>query len=161
MWARERKGQKKKKKRAAVKDNGLDRDGKDERQTLDMKGAGWKERRWLAHADYSKYQNQDAVLIWKNWVPGIWEDKSMISFHFAKKNKQIKKHTHLNQSSCLPPLLSLSLFLSLISKWLWLYWIEQWLCIDLVSPLRTNVISALCLCDSEAGARLVVRQVGE
>ena len=36
----------------------------------------------------------------------------------------------------------LSLSALLISKRQWLHWIEQWLCIDLGCPLRTNVISA-------------------
>lgn len=60
-----------------------------------------------------------------------------------------------NHFSCLLPVF---LFLPFIKEQLRLYWIEQGLWIDAVSPLRINVISALC--DSQAGVGLAPRQVG-
>ncbi len=141
------------KKREPVIDNGVVGERQGGRQTLHMKGIRWKERGILAQSGYSKCQNQDAVLIKEKWSSQcVWssEDKSMIPLWQKKNTEQI--------------FFSLRLFLPLISEWPWLDWIEQSLCIDLVSPLRINVISALCLCGLRGRwwrARLAVRQVGE
>lgn len=148
------------KKRAMI-DNGLDGDRQDGGQTLHMKGIRWKESGRLAQSGYSKCHNQDAALI---NIEGKMEISVSQKTNLWYNSTLTEKNTEQIFTSILVSLFSVCLFPPLISEWLWLYRIERWLCIDLVSPLRINVISALCLCRLRGGwwrARLAVRQVGE
>lgn len=144
-------------KRGPVIDNRIDREGKDGRhfrwKELDeRKGGDWHSQTTVNAKIRMQY------IDWKeNGAPSISEDKSMTQFHFdEKKTKQ--KHRSL------PAFLSLSslsvfFFLSLASACDCIGLNSD--SIDPVSPLRTNVISALCLCVSDAGAGLAESQVGE
>lgn len=138
-----------------VIDNGIVGDKRNGGQTLQMKGkrkigtVGLQQmpKSWC-NIDQGGLELSVSVVLKRqiyNTTPLWW-----------KKNHA----TELYEFSCVS---FFCISLPLISRWLWLYCIERWLRIDLVSPLRTNVITALCLGELSGRwwrPRLAARQVG-
>lgn len=109
----------------------------------------------------SKRHKKDRCYVWKEHNESKGEWQSSLTVSTKKETTQQWQRTagalsiiRLNESIPLikPEQSSISalvriylisaLLLLLISKQLWLHWIEQWLCIDLFSPVRTDVIRA-------------------
>lgn len=103
----------------------------------------WRQRGWRTDTLYKKESKerlaQSGFHKWQNLGCGNDRGKSSHYLQTQISDSQVFTSFLVSFFLCL-------FLLPLISELLWLYWIEQWLCIDLVSTLRTNMISALCLC---------------